>query len=96
MTPHLKIAPGELGFDFDGVIADTERDGHRVAFNRAFAKKGLNIEWSVELYGQLLKIAGGKERAVTGTIDPILGMHASGNELFYIEEYHKSVMVGLL
>lgn len=49
-------------FDCDGVLVDTERDGHRVAFNRAFAKKGLDIEWDVPLYGKLLEIAGGKER----------------------------------
>lgn len=51
-----------LIFDCDGVLVDTERDGHRVAFNRAFAKKGFNIEWDVDLYGELLKVAGGKER----------------------------------
>ncbi len=51
-----------LIFDCDGVIVDTERDGHRVAFNRAFQEKGLDVEWSVELYGELLKVAGGKER----------------------------------
>lgn len=51
-----------LIFDCDGVLVDTERDGHRVAFNIAFAKKGLNIEWDVQLYGDLLKVAGGKER----------------------------------
>ena len=49
-------------FDCDGVLVDTERDGHRVAFNRAFAKKGIEAEWSVELYGKLLEVAGGKER----------------------------------
>jgi len=49
-------------FDCDGVLVDTERDGHRVAFNRAFAKKGCQTEWSIEVYGQLLKVAGGKER----------------------------------
>ena len=51
-----------LIFDCDGVLVDTERDGHRVAFNRAFAEAGIKAEWSVELYGELLKIAGGKER----------------------------------
>ena len=51
-----------LIFDCDGVLADTERDGHRVAFNKAFAKKGYPIEWSIELYGELLKVSGGKER----------------------------------
>jgi len=51
-----------LIFDCDGVLVDTERDGHRVAFNRAFAALGFSFEWSVEEYGELLKIAGGKER----------------------------------
>jgi len=51
-----------LVFDVDGTLADTERDGHRVAFNRAFADAGLDWEWSVELYGKLLAVTGGKER----------------------------------
>jgi HAD superfamily hydrolase (TIGR01509 family) len=51
-----------LIFDCDGVLVDTERDGHRVAFNRAFAEAGIAAEWSVPLYGELLKVAGGKER----------------------------------
>jgi HAD superfamily hydrolase (TIGR01509 family) len=51
-----------LIFDVDGTLADTERDGHRVAFNRAFAEVGLDWNWSVEEYGGLLAIAGGKER----------------------------------
>jgi HAD superfamily hydrolase (TIGR01509 family) len=51
-----------LIFDCDGVLVDTERDGHRVAFNRAFAEGRIDAEWDVERYGKLLKIAGGKER----------------------------------
>ncbi len=51
-----------LIFDCDGVLVDTEKDGHRVAFNRAFAAKGLEVSWEVPTYGQLLRIAGGKER----------------------------------
>jgi HAD superfamily hydrolase (TIGR01509 family) len=58
----VKTSLRALIFDCDGVLVDTERDGHRVAFNRAFARKGLNIEWDIPLYGELLKIAGGKER----------------------------------
>jgi HAD superfamily hydrolase (TIGR01509 family) len=51
-----------LIFDVDGTLANTERDGHRIAFNHAFAEAGLDWEWSVLLYGELLAIAGGKER----------------------------------
>ena len=51
-----------LIFDCDGVLADTERDGHRVAFNKAFAAKGFVIDWDFELYGKLLEVSGGKER----------------------------------
>ncbi len=51
-----------LLFDVDGTLADTERDGHRVAFNRAFADAGLDWEWSEALYGELLAVTGGKER----------------------------------
>jgi HAD superfamily hydrolase (TIGR01509 family) len=51
-----------LVFDVDGTLADTERDGHRVAFNKAFAAAGLDWHWSVDLYGELLAVTGGKER----------------------------------
>ncbi len=51
-----------LIFDVDGTLADTERDGHRVAFNQAFATAGLDWDWSIELYGKLLAVTGGKER----------------------------------
>jgi HAD superfamily hydrolase (TIGR01509 family) len=51
-----------LIFDCDGVLVDTERDGHRVGFNRAFAEFGIDADWSVELYAKLLLVAGGKER----------------------------------
>ncbi|AKH44017.1 HAD superfamily hydrolase (TIGR01509 family) [Altererythrobacter atlanticus] len=49
-------------FDCDGVLVDTERDAHRVGFNRAFDQFGIDAEWSVELYAKLLLTAGGKER----------------------------------
>jgi HAD superfamily hydrolase (TIGR01509 family) len=51
-----------LLFDVDGTLADTERDGHRVAFNRAFVDAGLDWDWTPELYGELLAVTGGKER----------------------------------
>jgi HAD superfamily hydrolase (TIGR01509 family) len=51
-----------LIFDCDGVLADTERDGHRPAFNQTFREFGVPAEWSEEEYGLKLQIAGGKER----------------------------------
>jgi HAD superfamily hydrolase (TIGR01509 family) len=51
-----------LLFDVDGTLADTERDGHRVAFNLAFDEAGLDWHWDEELYGKLLAVTGGKER----------------------------------
>ena len=49
-------------FDQDAVIIDTERDGHRVAFNETFKEFGFDVEWDVDKYHELLQIAGGKER----------------------------------
>lgn len=51
-----------LIFDVDGTLADTERDGHRPAFNLAFAELGLDWHWEEARYGELLAITGGKER----------------------------------
>lgn len=59
-TPQAKL--DALLFDCDGVLADTERDAHRVAFNIAFQERGLEDEWDEELYGKLLETGGGKER----------------------------------
>ena len=49
-------------FDCDGVLADTERDGHRISFNLAFKNNGIDEDWSEERYGKLLEVGGGKER----------------------------------
>ena len=51
-----------LIFDVDGTLADTERDGHRPAFNAAFREAGLDWHWDEALYGELLAVTGGKER----------------------------------
>jgi HAD superfamily hydrolase (TIGR01509 family) len=49
-------------WDVDGTLAETERDGHRVAFNQAFAAAGVPWRWSEERYGELLAVPGGRER----------------------------------
>ena len=51
-----------LIFDVDGTLADTERDGHRIAFNKAFSDAKLDWNWDTETYGILLRVTGGKER----------------------------------
>ena len=59
-TPDTQLKA--LIFDVDGTLSDTERDGHRVAFNRAFEEYGMDWHWSVDTYGKLLAVTGGKER----------------------------------
>ncbi|MFD6991696.1 HAD-IA family hydrolase [Streptomyces sp. NPDC059943] len=54
-----------LIFDCDGVLADTERDGHLPAFNETFAEFGLSVRWSDEEYARKVKVGGGKERMRT-------------------------------
>lgn len=51
-----------LIFDCDGVLADTERDGHLPAFNATFEHAGLPVRWSEDEYAEVLRIGGGKER----------------------------------
>ena len=77
-----------LIFDCDGVLVDTERDGHRVAFNRAFREKGLADEWDVALYKELLKIAGGKER-MRSYFDSHGWPAGTGDRDGFIQELHR-------
>jgi len=56
--------PRAIVWDVDGTLAETERDGHRVAFNEAFARHGLPWHWDEAHYGELLRVAGGRERLV--------------------------------
>jgi HAD superfamily hydrolase (TIGR01509 family) len=86
------VFPQAVVFDVDGTIAETERDGHRVAFNRAFECHGLDDRWDVETYGRLLSTPGGKERLrrwlAPGGMDPaaldelVVRLHATKNEVF--------------
>lgn len=51
-----------LLWDVDGTLAETELEGHRQAFNCAFAEEGLAWCWDVGTYLRLLRISGGRER----------------------------------
>jgi len=51
-----------LLWDVDGTLADTEQEGHRPAFNAAFAAAGCRWHWSRQDYGRLLRVGGGRER----------------------------------
>ena len=61
-----------LLWDVDGTLAETERDGHRLAFNRAFADTGIPLHWDAERYGELLAISGGRER-ITAALEAAQG-----------------------
>jgi HAD superfamily hydrolase (TIGR01509 family) len=59
-----------LVLDCDGVLADTELDGHLVAFNEVFAELDMPFRWSDAEYRDLLAVGGGKERLLA-----YLGQH---------------------
>ncbi|RZU02343.1 HAD-IA family hydrolase [Rivibacter subsaxonicus] len=62
-----------LIFDVDGTLAETEFDGHRVAFNEAFAAARLGWHWDLPTYRRLLAVTGGKERMLAWwrELDPV-------------------------
>jgi HAD superfamily hydrolase (TIGR01509 family) len=61
-----------LVWDVDGTLAETEDEGHRIAFNLAFEEAGLPWRWDSAVYGELLRVTGGKERLLAWwrRIDP--------------------------
>lgn len=80
-----------LIFDCDGVLADTERDGHLPAFNAAFAEAGLPVHWSDTDYAEKLKIGGGKERiasAFTPELDAAVGVASEQQRTDWIKRLH--------
>jgi HAD superfamily hydrolase (TIGR01509 family) len=54
--------PEAVVFDVDGTLVDSERHGHRVAFNLAFEAFDLPYRWDEDEYGELLRVTGGKNR----------------------------------
>tara|TARA_Y100001968_G_scaffold317872_1_gene347400 strand:+ start:354 stop:1097 length:744 start_codon:yes stop_codon:yes gene_type:complete len=49
-------------WDIDGTIADTEIQGHRIAFNKSFKASNIDWIWDESSYKNLLSIGGGKNR----------------------------------
>jgi HAD superfamily hydrolase (TIGR01509 family) len=54
---------GALIFDVDETLAETE-ELHRIAFNDAFRVAGLSWHWDRDLYRELLRVGGGRERTI--------------------------------
>ena len=52
-------------WDVDGTLADTELNGHRPAFNKAFQDCGLSWHWDEQIYCELLSIPGGRQRMLS-------------------------------
>lgn len=80
-----------LIFDCDGVLADTERDGHLKAFNLTFQQLGVPLHWSDEDYEALLTIGGGKERmrsALTPALINDLGLEDEEDREAAIAGWH--------
>jgi HAD superfamily hydrolase (TIGR01509 family) len=77
-----------LIFDCDGVIVDTEKDGHRIAFNKAFFLKGIAAAWDIDQYKQLVHVAGGKERMTHYFNQTVWPEQYSDKDLL-ISELHK-------
>ena len=78
-----------LIFDVDGTLTDNERHGHRVAFNVAFQRAGLDWVWDESLYGALLKTPGGKERIEAFAARWWPGWPASGTRAEAIAALHR-------
>lgn len=85
MGPLLRA----LIFDVDGTLADTEREGHRLAFNQAFAELGLGWQWSEALYGELLAVTGGKERIERYLERYPQGRSLPGDRSGFVAELHR-------
>ena len=77
-------------FDVDGTLAETERDGHRIAFNKAFEQHQLDWYWDEALYGELLAVTGGKERIRYYLSDFNTGFEFAGDLTELIKALHAS------
>lgn len=75
-------------FDQDGVIIDSERNGHRLAFEKAFRQFGYDIQWDPDLYHKLLQVGGGKERIQHYFENVYTGSKRPDNLDRFVQEIH--------
>lgn len=76
-------------WDVDGTLAETERDGHLVAFNQAFEVLGVPWRWSEQRYGELLAVTGGRERLLHDMREQSLAPAESQQRLVLAERVHR-------
>lgn len=76
-------------WDVDGTLAETERDGHLVAFNRAFEALGVPWRWSDARYGELLAVAGGRERLLHDLQSQSLAPPDAAQRAALVERMHR-------
>lgn len=81
-------------FDVDGTLSETE-EAHRQAFNETFVEFGLPWVWSQELYAELLKTTGGKERMTKYLVDH-LNEPADQKKIAEIHKRKTAVYGGLI
>jgi HAD superfamily hydrolase (TIGR01509 family) len=76
-------------WDVDGTLAETERDGHLVAFNQAFESLGLDRRWSESRYAQLLAVAGGRDRVLHDMVEVNWGPPDLQQRLVLADRIHR-------
>lgn len=96
MVAGPRAVPGALLWDVDGTLAETEEQGHRPAFNRAFAEEGLPWRWDLPTYRRLLAVTGGRERiaAYLGEVEGQPPDPARVNRLVARKQHHYGEIVG--
>lgn len=83
--PELRV----ILWDVDGTLAEAERDGHRVAFSRAFTDLDLDWHWDAEHYGRLLAVTGGRERMLHEARQRACGGSVDAGLLDLIPQLHQ-------
>ncbi len=80
MLPVARALPSALLWDVDGTLCETEEQGHRLAFNRAFREAGLPWSWDPATYRRLLAVSGGRER-LAGYLRSVEGVEPAPERL---------------